>query len=380
MKHISSNYTPCNEVVVIPVLDPSWQLVSLISNLQHVGFHNIVVVDDGSTSPVSNPIFNMVQRNSCIVIHHPVNLGKGSAIKTALARIPQLFPHARACVTVDGDGQHLPKDVLAVCKFATNNPEAFVLGVRDFSSKDVPARSRFGNAFSALFFRADTGQECRDTQTGLRCIPLSLYHLAMHTPGSRYDYEMNFLTAVAKQGIAINQVPIETVYHDNNAASHFRVLHDSLLIYKQFLCFALASLACSLADLSIFALLAAVLPLQTATLIAVATVAARISSGVLNFTLNRIYSFKAKQGNSVVQAGRYGLLFVSQMLLSMLFVTVLSPSPLPLVVTKMFVDTALFFISYFVQRNWVFDTKKSNECSEPEKEVSYANGLSKHVG
>ena len=42
------------------------------------------------------------------------------------------------------------------------------------------------------------------------------------------------------------------------------------------------------------------------------------------------------------------------MLASMGLVTVLSFLPLPLVLVKAGVDGALFFVSHFIQRNWVF--------------------------
>lgn len=343
-------------VVAIPALDPDARLVTLVDGLHERGFSRFIIVDDGS-GPDAQAVFDALERRGALVVRHPENLGKGSAIKTALAQIRWAYPDARHLVTVDADGQHTPDDVARVCAHAGDNPQALVLGSRDFSGRGVPLRSRAGNAFSSVYFKMDTGMTCRDTQTGLRVIPRSLFGLARRTKGARYDYEMNFLTTVAKKGAPMEMVPISTVYTAGNADSHFRALRDSALIYRQFIRFAGSSMACSLVDLSVFALLVAVLGLDTAALVAVATVLARMLSGMLNFELNRSWSFAAPEslrGDIRAQAIRYGVLFVAQMVASLSLVTLLSFLPLPLVLVKALVDGSLFFVSHFIQKNWVF--------------------------
>ena len=88
-----------------------------------------------------------------------------------------------------------------------------------------------------------------------------------------------------------------------------------------------------------------------------ATVVARLASGVLNFGLNRGFSFQdlgSGSGDVRTQGVRYTMLFLVQMCASALLVVALSIMPLPLVMVKAFVDGSLFVLSYFVQRNWVF--------------------------
>ena len=343
-------------VVAIPALDPDRRLVELVDELHDRGFTRFIVVDDGSSNN-AQPVFQALERRGVRVVRHVQNLGKGSAIKTAIAQMRLAYPQATHLVTMDADGQHLPDDAVAVCRAAEDNPGALVLGTRDFSGGGVPARSRIGNGFSTLYFKMDTGVSCHDTQTGLRVIPHSLFSLAMATPGSRYDYEMNFLTAVAKKGIPLQMVPITVVYEQGNSSSHFLAVRDSLLIYRQFIRFSGSSIVCSMVDLAVFALLVAMLGLETAPLVAVATVLARVLSGALNFELNRSWSFAdsgSRRGDAGVQATRYGILFVAQMLASMGLVTALSFLPVPLVIVKALVDGSLFFVSHFIQRNWVF--------------------------
>ena len=343
-------------VIVIPTIDPDSRLVTLVDEMRERGFERFIVVDDGSANE-SRSVFEKLKLRGVHVFYHVVNLGKGQAIKTALMHMRGLFPDATHFVTMDDDGQHLPDDVENICQVAAEHPDRIVLGMRNLRGKNVPARSRIGNAFSSAYFKMDTGMTCPDTQTGLRAIPLSLIGLALSTPGTRYDYEMNFLTSAVKHDVPVAMVPITTVYENGNEASHFSPLRDSLLIYKQFVRFAGSSIACACVDLGLFALLTTVFNLETALMVAIATIVARLASGVLNFTLNRRWSFRdsgSKRGSVSIQAMRYIALFIMQMLASMTFVTLLSFLPIPLVGVKMLVDGTLFAVSYFVQRNWVF--------------------------
>ena len=360
-------------VVIIPTLDPDERLLALVEELRGRGFSRFIVVDDGSADSC-DPLYGEVAADDVRVLRHAANLGKGAALKTALAAVKGLYPEATHVVTVDGDGQHLPDDVANICAVAEGHHDHVVIGVRDLGSAGVPLRSRLGNAFSSAYFKFDTGVTCPDTQTGLRAFPVSLIPFALSIPGRRYEYEMNFLTAVVKRSIPLAMIPIETVYDGNNEGSHFSAVRDSVLIYKQLLRFAGSSLTCSAVDLGLFALLTALIDLKTAVLVTVATVVARMVSGVLNFKLNRRWSFRdldSLDGDVRKQGLRYAILFFAQMLASAGLVTLLSVAPAPLVAVKVIVDGSLFVVSYFVQRNWVF--KRNGQAKAVVmKGVSYA--------
>ena len=172
-----------NTIVLIPALNPDARLVRLIQGLQEEGLAHIIVVDDGSTSNYRG-IFDEVKKMGCDVVHHEQNHGKGAAIKTALETAAAKYG-SWGFITVDADGQHLPKDVRRISEVMEQQPASLVLGVRDFSQKHVPTRSRLGNRITSLFFRLVTGVSCPDTQTGLRGIPQNLLSLARSEEGER---------------------------------------------------------------------------------------------------------------------------------------------------------------------------------------------------
>ena len=336
------------QILLIPSLNPSQKLPSFIEELHELGFWRIIVVDDGSAAK-HQLVFEQLQDLKCTVVHHQKNYGKGAAIKSGLEKARKLYGDSISVITADSDGQHLPKDIERMAKKACFSPDALILGVRDFSGKDVPWRSRFGNRVMSLIFRLGSGVRCDDTQTGLRCIPSSLIDLALETEGSRYEYEMNFLQEAVKH-VSMESIPIETVYEDNNSASHFKPIRDSYRIMKRFVNYAIASGLSTVLDYGLFALILALLPTTQSLGIWIATIISRSGSGAFNYALNRYWCFKQGTRSS---APKYFVLWLSQMLVSAFMVSLLS-GMIPVLLAKVLTDGSLFVLSYFIQRNWVF--------------------------
>ena len=342
--------------ILIPAYRPDEHLIRLAEALTGQYGLRCVIVDDGS-GPEFRELFDEAAMTGSTILAHSSNHGKGAAIKTGIAWIRREYPDTAYIITADADGQHLPEDIARLAKVAMENEtlSPLILGVRCFLLPQVPLRSRLGNRFSSFYFRLSTGVRCPDTQTGLRAIPRRLFALALATPGERYEFEMQFLMAAAREG-ALTYVPITTVYETGNKSSHFNTVRDSVRIYKTPLKYVGSSLICAAADLLVFAVLTRILG-SGAGFVWAATVLARILSGCLNFMLNRSWSFsgnRASEGNAARQAVRYGILFVAIMCASALCVSMLSALPIPLVLTKAVVDTALSVISYLAQLNWVF--------------------------
>ncbi len=341
-------------VIIIPALNPDRQLVSLVRELMAGGLDNIVVVDDGS-SPDCAEIFSEVRTLGCTVVSHGRNKGKGAALKTGIRTAAEKHG-GNFYVTADADGQHLTADIIKVAQELLTHPECLVLGTRDFSDKDVPPHNRLGNRITSAIFRITCGKHCPDTQTGLRGIPPCLEELALSEEGNRYEYEMNFLMDASRL-VEMRFVPIATVYRDGNKSSHFRVVADSVRVYGRFLRYVASSLTGAAADILLFYLLSllfagSVFFSGETSVIFAAAVLARICSGVVNYTMNRVWSFRS--GSPLgAEAVRYGVLFVAQMCASAGLTAAFSYI-LPSVAAKIVVDTCLFFISYVAQKNWVF--------------------------
>jgi GtrA-like protein. len=174
---------------------------------------------------------------------------------------------------------------------------------------------------------------------------------------------MNMLLEMAHSKIPFINVPIETVYLENNNSSHFHPIRDSVIIYYNILKYSLSSLVSAAADLSLFTFFVHIIFGSSNTGILASTAMARLMSGGLNFTLNKYWVFNSKKRNTY-EALMYFVLFCCQMLLSWLLVSGLSSLPISLTLIKIFVDTGLFFINYLIQRNFIFNPKKREAISQ----------------
>lgn len=343
--------------ILIPAYNPSTPLYELTQQLLASNENlSIVLVDDGSTGSSKTLLDLLGTQPNITLLRHAHNQGKAQALRTGLRYIHR-YRSPTTVVTADADGQHSPGDILSLANKARENPEALVLGCRQFSS-DVPFRSRFGNQLTRVLFRWQSGIALSDTQTGLRAFSSQLIPRLLLIPGERYAYEMNMLLSLAGQ-VPFLEVPIETIYIDNNASSHFRPIRDGLAIYRQLFQFLLSSFASFLIDIFVFALATVgtiLLPMPVRVFFSNGL--ARLTSALFNYSVNKRLVFH--QEGSHVRAGlSYSLLalviFILDSLCITFFFEVLS---LPLLASKLLTSVLLFFLSWYVQKEWVFATRK----------------------
>lgn len=91
--------------------------------------------------------------------------------------------------------------------------------------------------------------------------------------------------------------------------------------------------------------------------IVISTIIARICSSIFNYLMNRNVVFKSSAGFASVV--RYYILCIVQMLTSAMGVMVLYIiTKGNTTILKLFVDLMLFFLSYQIQKRWVFINDK----------------------
>ena len=269
--------------IVIPAYQPDNKLIKLIEKIHEKSDFHILVIDDGSSSKCQK-IFDKAEQYAT-VLRHQVNQGKGQALKTAFSYIQEQNIYGTV-VTADADGQHKIWDIFRTANKASENPNKLILGVRAFTGK-VPLRSRFGNSLTKALFKLQTGVGVTDTQTGLRAFTTNLIPFMLKIEGQRYEYEMNMLLEATKE-YEILEVPIETVYINDNEGSHFRPIRDGLMIYKNIFKFALSSFSSFLVDYLVYAIAILFLPTApTGLRIFLANGLARVTSSVFNYSTNK---------------------------------------------------------------------------------------------
>lgn len=347
-----------NVSIIIPSLNPDERLLQVVNNMIDAGFKDIILVDDGSDANHQKYFEEAEKIKECVVLHHEVNKGKGRALKTAFSFFMENRSGQLGVITVDGDNQHQAKDVVACGKEMEQFPDHLILGVRDFNQDNVPPKSRFGNKMTSFVFQFVCGLKISDTQTGLRAIPTCHIPGMLEIEGERFEYETNMLLELKRRSIAFRQVPIETVYINENESTHFHPIRDSFKIYKIIFKYIFGSVASCVIDLAAFAIFQIVFPFSNRnTKVLVSTVLARIVSSLFNYTYNRKAVFGSKDGVGSTMV-KYYILCVIQMLVSYGCVYAISSlfaaGNALTVILKAIVDTLLFLVSFQVQKNWVF--------------------------
>ena len=343
--------------VIIPSYEPDGKLPALLQELSDGGFENIIIVDDGSGEAYKSIFDEADNFSSVTLLHHAVNMGKGRALKTAFDYVLCHFPDAIGAITADCDGQHSPECIRACAEALIENPGALIMGCRSFDGDDVPARSQFGNKLTRRVMKYLVGVSVSDTQTGLRGISASFMKSLLTLKGERFEFETNMLMETKKLGIQIIEVPIKTIYIEDNRTSHFNPIKDSIRIYMTFGKFLFSSLSSSVLDLCLFSIFCALLKgrdLHMLNYITLSTVMARLLSAAYNYMINYKLVFESR-GSLIKTLSRYVLLAVCQMSLSALLVNIIYPYIGGFeTFVKIPVDIMLFFLSYVIQREFVY--------------------------
>lgn len=354
--------------IIIPALNPDEKMTDFVEKLLNAGYENVILVNDGSAEEYVKYFDQLSADPRVTVLTHEVNRGKGAGLKTAFDYLHRERSDIDAAITADADGQHTVESIGRCVKAYDESPGSVIFGGREFSDKNIPLRSRFGNKVSSVVYRFSCGIKLQDTQTGLRIIPSSYFDKFSTLKGDRYEYETNMIIAVREMQIPYREVPIETIYINDNESSHFNPIKDSARIYKivlgYFLKFLASSLFSWLVDIGVYTLAVALTEdkVDDATKQLIAGISSRVISSIVNYIINRKIVFKAVD-NVARTAVRYYILAAVQMLISVLLVHVFADRVLQITglwntVVKCIVDGGLFVFSFGIQRKWVFKNKK----------------------
>ncbi|HJQ85197.1 MAG TPA: glycosyltransferase family 2 protein [Candidatus Binatia bacterium] len=186
----------------------------------------VIVVDDGSGDETAA----RARAAGAEVLVHPVNAGKGAAIATGL-RALEATGVTRA-LTLDADGQHLPREIPVLLDASDAAPAAIVVGVRRKTGHTIRRLNRFGNWIADRLLRLIAGQPLPDTQSGFRVYPVATT-LSLGVRGTHYDFETEVLLRAARHQIPLVGVPVDVHYPPvAERVSHFRPARDTIRIIE----------------------------------------------------------------------------------------------------------------------------------------------------
>ena len=190
--------------VIIPTYNESRAIAGLIKQITKLGLE-VIIIDDGSIDDT----VKIASACGAKVLANLKNMGKGaSLIKGYNFALQQGFD---AVISMDGDGQHSPDDLLAFVQKASNSQSAVIVGNRMGMTKGMPILRVITNNLMSKFISLVVKQHIPDTQCGFRLVKKEfLTRLDLST--SKYETESEVLIKAAHLGFKIESIPVETIY------------------------------------------------------------------------------------------------------------------------------------------------------------------------
>ncbi len=219
--------------VVVPTFDNPRTISSVVKDIVIKTQFPVLIVDDGSETAVTNVLYSYEVREALEegrvrVVRFEKNRGKGAALQYAIDDlVSRGFTHM---FSVDGDGQHLAREIPKLVEIAKQNPWALVIGNRRLKSKTVPKISKFGRKFSNFWVAYQTGLQIHDSQSGFRLYPLFPLQ-TMKFATVKYDFEIEVLIRLMWRGVQVFETDIDVLYPEGKErVSHFHKFWDNARI------------------------------------------------------------------------------------------------------------------------------------------------------
>lgn len=196
--------------IIIPVFNEAETVGEIIRQVKqvHEFEKEIIVVDDASTDSTGKVIKDI---KNITVIKHKTNQGKGSAIRTGIAKATGDY-----ILVQDADLEYDPQDILLMLEPIRKGKAQVVYGSR-FTGQH---RNMFfwhwmGNQILTLVTNVLYNTTLSDMETCYKLMPVSLV-TSLNLKAKRFEFEPEVTAKILKRGIRIWEVPISYAGREYN--------------------------------------------------------------------------------------------------------------------------------------------------------------------
>lgn len=182
--------------------------------------HAVLVIDDGSTDDTAEA----ARDAGAIVVRHRTNLGAGAATRSCFEAARR--NDATILVTLDGDGQHNPDEMLDLLAPIVQERADIVIGSRFLTRhNEVPLYRSFGIRLITLLCNFAYGTSITDAQSCFRAYGRrALQGLAVRDAG--FGFSVETLMDARLKGFSIAEVPVSCIY-DSSSHTLSPVIHGT---------------------------------------------------------------------------------------------------------------------------------------------------------
>jgi glycosyltransferase involved in cell wall biosynthesis len=213
--------------VVIPAYNEAATIRGVVNGcLQHVD--HVIVVDDGSIDATSKQLEDL----EITLVRHTHNQGKAASLQSGFKQALELG--ADLVVTIDGDGQHEPKEIPQLLQTAAEHPDSLIIAARLKQRESAPKLRLFANRFADFWVSWASGYPVVDSQSGFRLYPASLLQaIQLNTsPEKGFVYESEILIEAASRNFYSKSVAVKSIYRKEGRDSHYLPWKDTWRIVR----------------------------------------------------------------------------------------------------------------------------------------------------
>lgn len=186
----------------------------------------VIVCDDGSNDMTAD----IAEKLGADVVRHERNMGYGVAMQSLFKRAREM--DADVLVTLDGDGQHNPSDILAIIKPILENNADIVIGSRFLhgeGTKEIPLYRQVGIKAITKLVVATSNCGVSDAQNGFRAYGRrALEKLKLHERGMGVSVEI--LLKAKEEYLRLVEVPVVCNYKGLETSTHAPLAHGVSVI------------------------------------------------------------------------------------------------------------------------------------------------------
>jgi dolichol-phosphate hexosyltransferase len=191
--------------VIVPAYNEERTLEKVIRRvLEESCVQQVVVVDDCSTDGTLGAAQRCARDPRVTVKNHPVNQGKGAAIRTGLEAVT-----TQLVIIQDADLEYDPADYEKLISPILRGRADVVYGIRGFAGQSAYSYwfvigNRLVTTATNILFNC----YIQDMETGFKCMRTSLMR-RLGLRGTRFDIEPEITGRILRLGYRIYEVPID---------------------------------------------------------------------------------------------------------------------------------------------------------------------------
>jgi len=186
---------------------------------------DVLIIDDGS----NDETVTIAKQAGATVISHKKNRGKSAAIRTGFNyALTNNFDYV---ITIDGDGQHNPKEIPNILQNLLNNGNDISLGIRFGNNTEMPMWRKIGKRTLDYATSMGNGGKLTDSQCGFRAFNKKAVKLLVNRlTGEEFSVESEQIIKAHDLGLIVGKTPISCKYKDLDTSTKNPTAHGSSVL------------------------------------------------------------------------------------------------------------------------------------------------------